>query len=575
MKQLYLSFLFLATAAQAQIAVNFGNSVCAPGDCTTVFAWYENASETTSYAVEPIPYDPQPYEGILIPFAADDIWSAPISLGFNFAFYGTLYNQIYVGTNGVITFDVNSYPIFEGNRICDWSFSTAIPNTGFPIKNAIFGTYQDTDVNTPPIVNPQTQNINYHFGGMAPFRTLTISFTQLPMFGCNESAGLQTSQIILCETTNEVIVNLGSRTPCNTWNAGRGVIGIQNTTGTDAVSPPGRNTGTWSATNEAWKFVPTGGAAATLQWFLNGVIIPGATEPELAVCPQENSVYSATVTYDDNGNTTTFTDEVTIPVGTGLEENSDPPDLYMCSEIGMATFDLTHALPEFLGSDTIDNYEYGFFTTQADAINFANPIVQPYAFTAGDGTVVYLSAESYSHATGCFEVRSFTLYLGQGLPQGDATQLFQSGQTLDDLDVNGNGITWYDMPQGGTLLPGDTPLVHNTTYYAQSVPVPGCEEARGSVLRLAVTALQENLATNGFSLNTVRIAPNPVDAQLTISGIQAGYSIEVTNLLGQKIISFLSSDMTSTVNTAYWASGTYLIRISDASNSRTLKVIKS
>lgn len=575
MKQFYLWALLLVSATQAQVAVNFGNSVCTPGDCTTVFALYENASETTSYMVEAIAYNPQPYDGIVVPFAADDIWSEAIPLGFNFEFYGTSYHQIYLGTNGVISFDVDSYPIFQGNRVCDWSFSTPIPNVGFPIKNAIYGAYQDTDVRTPPIVNQQAQHISYHFGGIAPFRTLTISFTQLPTFGCNDAAGLQSSQITLQETTNEIIVNIGSRTPCNTWNGGRGVIGIQNSTGTNAVSPPGRNTGNWSATNEAWKFIPTGGAIASIQWFLNGVAIVGANATELAVCPDETSVYGAAVTYDDNGNLTNFSAEVLIPVGTGLEANPDPSDLYVCSDIGMATFDLTHALTEFLGGDNPENFGYGFFTSQADAVNFANPIAQPHAFTAVDGTVIYLSAENYLYASGCLEVRSLTLHVGSGLPQGDATQYFEPGQTLNDLDVSGNGITWYDLPQGGNLLPGETPLVHNTTYYAQSLPVPGCEDARGSVLRLAVTALQENLATAGFNLNAIKIAPNPVDAQFTIGGLQAGYSIQVTNLLGQKITDFLSADITSTIDTANWASGTYLIRISDTTDSRTIKVIKS
>lgn len=566
MKQLYSLALLFSAIATAQVSVNFGNSVCAPGDCTTVYAQYADANETTSYMVQAVPYNPQPYgQGYLIPIETDDSWSPPISLDFLFSFYGTLYSQVQIGANGVLAFT-------NTDDSCPWGYSAQIPNAEFPIKNAIYGVYQDLDMLA--ITDPETQNISYYFIGVAPFRALVVNFNQLPLYQCGDSVGLQTSQIVLHETTNEIEISVANRTPCNTWQNGVGLIGIQNASGTSAVAPPGRNTGSWSATNETWKFIPTGGSTASLEWFLNGVLID-ETAPVITVCPEENATYSAQVTYVNNGNPITYSDEITIPVGTGLEENPDPSDLYACSDNGMGQFDLTMALPTFLDGEPLENFEIGFFATQADAENFANPISFPESFIAPDGTIVYLAAESLLSISGCFEVRPFTLHIGDGLPAGESIQFFDEGETLDDLDVAGNTITWYDMPQGGNLLPGTTLLVNNTTYYAQSSPVPGCDGARGTIQRLAVTVFDESLDTAEFNLNAVKVAPNPVENQLTIAGIKLGYTIEVTNLLGQKISSLIPTDSVLTIDTGSWTPGTYLIRIWDASSSRTIKVVKS
>ncbi len=66
-----------------------------------------------------------------------------------------------------------------------------------------------------------------------------------------------------------------SRNACTTWNAGSGLIGIQNQSGTNALVPAGRNTGSWSATNEAWRISPNGGnLPTTFAWYVDGLLLP-------------------------------------------------------------------------------------------------------------------------------------------------------------------------------------------------------------------------------------------------------------------------------------------------------------
>jgi len=132
--------------------------VCSPGNCTDLLASYTVTNATTSYIVESMPYVPSfPFTGgTIIPGSAgDDLWSATFTLPFNFCFYGNNYNQLKVGTNGVITFNTTGWTVVTGAfEFCPWAFSGPIPNASFPIRNAIYGVYQDTNIASPPVTNP-------------------------------------------------------------------------------------------------------------------------------------------------------------------------------------------------------------------------------------------------------------------------------------------------------------------------------------------------------------------------------------------------------------------------------------
>lgn len=68
-------------------------------------------------------------------------------------------------------------------------------------------------------------------------------------------------------------------------------------------------------------------------------------------------------------------------------------------------------------------------------------------------------------------------------PTGDTDQPFCTGQnpTLENIQVNGNLIKWYDASTNGTLLPSSTHLEDGKTYYA-SQTVNACESQRLAVI---------------------------------------------------------------------------------------------
>lgn len=80
-----------------------------------------------------VPVDPTftlvPMSGYTTPFRNDDGSSASIPLGFNFCFYGTTYNSLFINNNGNVSFG-SSYSTFSSNSFPDPSFVMIAPFWG-------------------------------------------------------------------------------------------------------------------------------------------------------------------------------------------------------------------------------------------------------------------------------------------------------------------------------------------------------------------------------------------------------------------------------------------------------------
>lgn len=175
----------------------------------------------------------------------DDSYSSVINLQFPFDFYGITYQHIAFADNGCLSFnaqDVKGY--------CRWEFNDHLPSIFLP-KNHIFGIYQDIRNDGS---NNQHGTIGYGQVGTAPFRKFIAFYDNVPLFDCSSTK--MTTQIVLYETYDFIDVQVDERTHCSNWNRGHGVLGVQNINGYYAAYPPHRNTGTWDADDEAWRFRP-------------------------------------------------------------------------------------------------------------------------------------------------------------------------------------------------------------------------------------------------------------------------------------------------------------------------------
>lgn len=280
--------------------------------CVTLEADYLHLGTTSDYIVEPIPYQP-PYQfGCLqnpVSVNDDDVWSPVINLPFNFCYYGNNYNECIISSNGVISFDtVNNTP----GGYSGWSINNNLPNPGL-FLNSIFGVYHDIDPRVGGTVGWELITLN------SGCRALVAAWNDMPMFSSSCNSILYTGMIVLYEDTNVIEVYIKEKNICPTWNNGRAIVGIQNTTGTQGVVAPDRNAldPNWSTYQEAWRFTPSGPSITTIQWFegdtATGPVI--GTTDTISVCPTTTTTYTAQVTYTlCNGTVLNEIDQTTVTV---------------------------------------------------------------------------------------------------------------------------------------------------------------------------------------------------------------------------------------------------------------------
>ena len=586
MKKQYISFLALlgfgTIMAQnlplVQVHINVPNTVCSPGNCTDLFADYYTPKATDSYAITSLAYNP-PFPttgGTFLDASSDDVWSPTVNLPFSFCFYGTNYNQMLVGSNGVITFDLINQP---AGGFCPYNFVGNIPSTSFPIRNAIYAVYQDTNISNAAVTNPTVQNVNYYTldvgQNAAPNRVFIANFNSLPLYQCNASAGLQTSQVVIHEGSNIIDVYVKSRTSCTGWDSGNGVLGLQNQAGTLATVPPGRNTGSWSATNEAWRFTP-GGADLPVQlsWSIDGIASLSHDNP-LHICPTEEHVYQAQITYDNCGSQVTVTDDYSDPIISPPLPVSNPANLTVCSSgSGLYIADIGSNDQIILSSvPNPEDYQTQYYETLVDAENSAANYLtnlQNYTFTGSH--TLYVRIDDL--VGGCYNIRSFEL---TGIPPvtpptGEAQQDFTNGQTLANLIVTGQDILWYDAANGGNVLPSTTLLQNGFTYYAAQLE-NGCESRNINSVRLAVT-VNLVLANQAFNNNMFSVYPNPANSVLNVSFSNNLKSVEIYNTVGQKVLAQYPDKKEVKLDISGFPVGVYFVKIGTATKQQTIKIIK-
>lgn len=412
--------------------VNAGGNIELDCDqpCTDLSATFLQTGETSSYEVAPIGYNP-PFPstgGTPVSVNTDDVWSDPIPLPFDFCFYGGTYSEILIGSNGVITFDlVNNEP----NGFCDWSFSDPIPSNNL-FSTTIFGPYMDLD---PSIGGSGI--INYTIFGEVPCRTMVVNFPLIPYFSCQELN--MTTQIVIYETTNVVEIYLENRSDaCSNWNSGNAVIGLQNQNGTDGISAPNRNTGNWSANNEAWRFTPNGTSNVSFSWLNeNNEVI--STDPIINVCPtDEVTTYTAQAVYTNcNGDEIIENDEVIVTFSGGFIIDLGGNQEFCDEENYTITADLTIANPAdatFLWSNnettqSITVTESDIYTVEVTIGNCT--LSDSVTLSFGNSPLINLGEDIET----CFENDIVLDATPSNMDPNDVTYLWSTGATSPSIIV--------------------------------------------------------------------------------------------------------------------------------------------
>ncbi len=197
------------------------------------------------YAFAPIPYNSLPTTpptGSTTLTLLDDSYSQIIDIDFTFNFFGVNYNQLLIGSNGLISFDLSQAG--TSGFFFDYNGSNSNPNNP---TNTIMSPWQNIDPS-------QGSTVFYYTTGTAPNREFVVVFNQISAFACPNQ--LETQGMILYETTNEIDIVIGSKTICTTLGGRQVIEGIQNASGTTAYTVPNKNGTLWTTTDNSYRFSP-------------------------------------------------------------------------------------------------------------------------------------------------------------------------------------------------------------------------------------------------------------------------------------------------------------------------------
>ncbi|HEU4718940.1 MAG TPA: SprB repeat-containing protein, partial [Bacteroidia bacterium] len=485
-------FVFSAKAfgqASACPAVTTGTvaPVCS-GQCVNLSATVQGTLQTNTYTVSSIPYSPYSYTtGTAVLVNIDDVWTPVINMPFCFEFFGNTYNQLVIGSNGLISFNT-AY----ANAFCQWSYTAPIPTNTEPM-NTIMAPYHDID---PSIGS--TSDTRYQVYGTAPCREFVISWYHVPMFSAACNSMLATQQIVLHESTNIIDIYIENKPLCAGWNGGRATEGIQNATGTVAFFVPGRNASQWSVTNDGYRFMPAGTPNYSLQWTgPSGVVGTTAT---VNVCPTTTTTYTCTVTNTSCSGPIVVSATETVTVSSGITTSGTQNNV------------------------TCNGSCNGSATT--NIVSGTGPFTYVWSPAPGGGqgtgTATGLCAGTYSctvsNPTGCSTTQVFTITQP---PVITATQsqvnVTCNGSCNGSATVNaagGNGTysyNWSPAPGGGQGTPTATGLCAGTYTCTISSPA-GCSITKIFTITQppAITATQSqvNVNCNGSCNGSATVNPS-------------------------------------------------------------------
>lgn len=500
-----LSLIFFQTqqlSAQASAcpAVNAGpdQSIC-PGQCVNLTATIQGPHATTSYTGSVVPYSPYSYTtGTPVLVNIDDVWTPVINIPFCFQFFGNTYNQMVIGSNGLISFN-----LAYASAFCQWSFVNPIPTATCPI-NSIMAPYHDID----PSIGA-TSDTRYATYGVAPCREFVVSWYNVPMFSGACNSMLASQQIVLHENTNIIDIYIGNKPLCAGWNGGRATEGIQNAAGTVAFFVPGRNASQWVTSNDGYRFTPSGAAQYVLSW--TGPSGPLGSANPLVVCPTTTSTYTATVVNTTCAGNVTVSDQVVVSTTSGGITTTGAQTNVTCN--GACT-----------GSATV--------TVTAGT----GPFTYVWAPAPGGGqgtpTATGLCAGVYtcvvSNAAGCTSGQTFTITQPPVITAVNTqTNVACFGGCTGQANVSASGGTgtytyvWAPAPGGGQGTSTATGLCAGVYTCVISSPA-GCS------ITSTFTITQNPVITSTMSMTPATCSVNNGTATMSPSGGAGGFTYNWT-----------------------------------------------
>jgi hypothetical protein len=180
--------------------------------------------------VRAIAYNPRPAPTNLVALEDEDL-SGVIPIGFPVSFFGETYDELYIASNGFVTFD---------NELLGFApFAQTLPERNSP-NALIAGWWENLDPG-------QDGEIRYGSRGTAPNREFIVMFDEVPHFAFGNGDDFVTFQIVLREGSPDVELICVA---CPS-DGGPHTQGLENANATAAIYAPGRNANVLDLTQDA------------------------------------------------------------------------------------------------------------------------------------------------------------------------------------------------------------------------------------------------------------------------------------------------------------------------------------
>ncbi len=375
----------------------------------------------------------------------DDATSSNLSIGFTFNFFANQYTTFGISSNGFIFFGSNT-----ANGCCS---GQNLPSGTAP-NNLIAFAWEDLD---PDGGNAGT--ISYWTQGTSPNRKCIIDFDAVPHYP--GTSYYVTSQVVLYEGCGLIEIHTTSMPS----DGGTHTMGIENSNGTVAYTPSGRNASSWTISNDYVAFIPQCGDTFT-------TIVSGG--PDLTLTMDSLDCYGDTdggLTANATGNgpfsyewSTTATSAAITNIGVGTYSVTVTDDDGCFNDISTDLY----SPPALAGSFDID---LALCESSADGEITLNPSggTPPYSYVWSSGgtglTESNLTAGPYivtiTDAGNCdialnvdldFENEDPSINLGAdknlcpgqstviAAPPGYASYLWSEGSTTNSIVISSAGI---------------------------------------------------------------------------------------------------------------------------------------
>ncbi|HEY3114895.1 MAG TPA: HYR domain-containing protein [Gemmatimonadaceae bacterium] len=229
-----------------------------------------------SYTVAAVAYAPEAAPTLGKGPNCDDCLMSNIPMGFNFTFFGKVYDKINIGSNGIVGF---------GDYMRDGCCSgSVIPLND--VNNNIIALGQSDWVPN------RTTSIRYETRGSAPNRRFLIQFLDVME---SSGSGVMTVQLVLYEQSNDIVIY--TKTLSTSIKSHVLTQGIENLTGGEAEFIPGRVAAKYALANDAVKFSVTATNKAPVITAPADISVNTGT----ALCAANVNVGTATATDDAPG----------------------------------------------------------------------------------------------------------------------------------------------------------------------------------------------------------------------------------------------------------------------------------